>query len=183
MSLVKVSMKAGGGAKRNTSLEQGAQVFTATQKEATTTRHRHTEHWALRNSVEVLTSFYTHRGETRGEGQTAAQMHDLELKIVRAPRASTRHNYEARRKSLYRIRAHDPRTPLTSIGPISTVAKLHLATFKLIANGWARGRCLWKRVVVLSEMLASKGPRTMIDEGPAPYAKPDQAPSCSSEET
>ena len=31
-------MKAGGGAKRNASLEQGAQVSTAT-----TTRHRHTE--------------------------------------------------------------------------------------------------------------------------------------------
>ena len=145
-------------------------------------QHQAPAHWALRNSVEVLTSFYTHQGQTRGEGQTAAQMHDLELKIERAPRASTRHNYEARRKPVCRIGAHDPRTTLTSIGPISTAAKLHLATFKLIANRWARGKCLWKRVVVLSEMRASKGPRTVGDEGPAPCAKPDQAPS-SSEET
>ena len=36
-------MKAGGGAKRNASLKQGAQVSTATQRAATTTRHRHTE--------------------------------------------------------------------------------------------------------------------------------------------
>ena len=36
-------MKAGGGAKRNASLEQGAQVSTATQRVATTARHRHTE--------------------------------------------------------------------------------------------------------------------------------------------
>ena len=36
-------MKAGGGAKQNASLKQGAQVFTATQRVATTTRHRHTE--------------------------------------------------------------------------------------------------------------------------------------------
>ena len=37
-------MKCGGGAiKRNTSIEQGMQVSTATQRVATTTRHRHTE--------------------------------------------------------------------------------------------------------------------------------------------
>ena len=36
-------MKAGGGAKQNASLKQGAQVSTATQRAATTTRHRHTE--------------------------------------------------------------------------------------------------------------------------------------------
>ena len=43
MSLEEVPMKAGGGAKRNASLEQGVQVSTATQRAATTTRHRHTE--------------------------------------------------------------------------------------------------------------------------------------------
>ena len=43
MSLEEVPMKAGGGAKRNASLEQGAQVSTATQRAATTTWHRHTE--------------------------------------------------------------------------------------------------------------------------------------------
>ena len=36
-------MKAGGGARRNASVEQGTQVSTATQRAATTTRHRHTE--------------------------------------------------------------------------------------------------------------------------------------------
>ena len=36
-------MKAGGGAERNASLKQGAQVSTGTQRVATTTRHRHTE--------------------------------------------------------------------------------------------------------------------------------------------
>ena len=36
-------MKAGGGAKQNASLEQGAQVSTATLRAATTTRHHHTE--------------------------------------------------------------------------------------------------------------------------------------------
>ena len=43
MSLGKVPMKAGGGAKRNASMEQGTQVSTATQRAATTTRHRHTD--------------------------------------------------------------------------------------------------------------------------------------------
>ena len=43
MSLEEVPMKVGGGAKRNASLEQGAQVSTATQRAATTTRHHHTE--------------------------------------------------------------------------------------------------------------------------------------------
>ena len=43
MSLGKVPMKAGGGAKQNASIKQGTQVSTATQRAATTTRHRHTE--------------------------------------------------------------------------------------------------------------------------------------------
>ena len=43
MSLGKVPMKAGGGAKRNASIEQDTQVSTTTQRAATTTRHRHTE--------------------------------------------------------------------------------------------------------------------------------------------
>ena len=36
-------VKAGGGAKRNASIEQGTQVSTETQRAATTTRHRHTD--------------------------------------------------------------------------------------------------------------------------------------------
>ena len=43
MSLGKVPMKAGGGAKQNATIELGMQVSTATQRAATTTRHRHTE--------------------------------------------------------------------------------------------------------------------------------------------
>ena len=43
MSLGKVPMKAGGGAKRNVSIEQSTQVSMATQRAATTTRHCHTE--------------------------------------------------------------------------------------------------------------------------------------------
>ena len=48
----------------------------------------------LRNSVEVLTNLYTYHGQPRGrerEGQSAAQMHNLELEIARLPRASVRH--------------------------------------------------------------------------------------------
>ena len=36
-------MKVGGSVKQNASLEQGAQVSTATQRAETTTRHHHTE--------------------------------------------------------------------------------------------------------------------------------------------
>ena len=43
MSLGKVPMKAGGGAKWNASVKQGMQVSTAIQRAVTTTRHRHTE--------------------------------------------------------------------------------------------------------------------------------------------
>ena len=43
MSLEKVSMKVGGGAKWNASIEQGMQVSTETQRAATTTRHRRTD--------------------------------------------------------------------------------------------------------------------------------------------
>ena len=39
----KVPMKARGVAKRNVSLEQDMQISTATQRAATTTRHRHTK--------------------------------------------------------------------------------------------------------------------------------------------
>ena len=60
-------MKAGGGAKRNASLEQGAQVSTAT-----TTRHRHTE----KLSGDTYQPPYSPRPVKR-EGQTAAQRHDL----------------------------------------------------------------------------------------------------------
>ena len=57
-------MRAGGGAKRNVSLEQGAQVSTATQRAATTTRHSHTE--KLSGSVEILTNLYAYLDQQRG---------------------------------------------------------------------------------------------------------------------
>ena len=71
-------MKAGGGAKRNASIEQGTQVSTAAQRAVTTTRHRHTD----------KLSGDTYHGQPRGrigEGQTAAQMHKYELEIARPP--------------------------------------------------------------------------------------------------
>ena len=69
-------MKAGGGAKRNASLEQGAQVSTATQRAATTTRHCHTEKF----SGDTYQPLYSPRPAKKGgkrKGQTAAQRHDL----------------------------------------------------------------------------------------------------------
>ena len=53
MRLGKVPMKAEGGAQRNASLKQGAQVSTATKRGATTTRHV-----IQRNAVEILTDLY-----------------------------------------------------------------------------------------------------------------------------
>ena len=62
------------------SLDQGVLVSTATLrvKPATCTV-------TLRNSVEILTNLYTHQGQPRGrkgERQTAAQMHDLEQRVI-----------------------------------------------------------------------------------------------------
>ena len=63
-------MKAGGGAKQNVGLEQGVLVSTATQRAATTTRHRHTE--KLSGSVEILTNFHTHLHQQRGREEGGA---------------------------------------------------------------------------------------------------------------
>ena len=72
MSLEEVPMKAGGGAKWNASLEQGAQESTATQRVATTTRHCYTE----KLSGDTYQPLYSPRPAKR-EGQTTAQRHDL----------------------------------------------------------------------------------------------------------
>ena len=72
MSLEEVPVKAGGGAKWNASLEQGAQVSMATQRAASTTRHHHTE----KLSGDTYQPLYSPRPVKR-EGQTAAQRHDL----------------------------------------------------------------------------------------------------------
>ena len=75
-------MKAGGGAKRNASIEQGMHRYPGQARElqpgAVT----------LRNSVEILTNLYTYHGQPRareGERQTAAQMHNYELENARPP--------------------------------------------------------------------------------------------------
>ena len=65
-------MKAGGGAKRNVSVEQGTQVSTATQRAATTTRHRHTE----KLSGDTYQPVYLPQPAKR-EGHTATQMHNF----------------------------------------------------------------------------------------------------------
>ena len=61
-------MKAGGGPKRNASLEQGAQVSTATQRAATTTRHRHTEKLSG-DTYQPLYSPTPAKREGRGRGK------------------------------------------------------------------------------------------------------------------
>ena len=75
----------------------------------------------LRNSVEILTSLYTYHDQPRGresKGQTAAIMHKYELKIAQPQSEYTSSN--AKRRPVCWIGAHDPWTPLTSIGSILT---------------------------------------------------------------
>ena len=107
-------MKAGGGAKRNASIEQGTQVSTATQRVATTTRHRHTDKLSGDTYQPVYLPWPAKREGRGGEGQTAAQMHKL-------------HNFQseyascnAKRRPVCWIGLHAPRTLLTSIGSILT---------------------------------------------------------------
>ena len=61
-------MKAGGGAKQNASLKQGAQVSTATQRVATTSRHRHTEKLSG-DTYQPLYSPRPAKREGRGRGK------------------------------------------------------------------------------------------------------------------
>ena len=77
-------MKAGGGAKRNASLEQGVQVSMATQRAATTTRHRHTEKLSG-DTYQPLYSARPAKREGRGRGKlphkgticSSKELHDL----------------------------------------------------------------------------------------------------------
>ena len=78
-------MKAGGGAKRNASIEQGMQVSTATQRAATTTRHHHTDKLSGDTYQPVYLPWPAKREGRGAEGQTAAQMHKYELEIARLP--------------------------------------------------------------------------------------------------
>ena len=78
-------MKAGGGAKRNASIEQGTQVSTATQRAAPTTRHCHTDKFSGDTYQPVNLPWPAKREGRGGEGQTAAQMHKYELEIAQLP--------------------------------------------------------------------------------------------------
>ena len=80
-------MKAGGGAKRNANLEQGAQVSTATQRPATTTRHRHTEKLSG-DTYQPLYSPRPAKREGRGRGKLShkctiwsSKLHDLPERV------------------------------------------------------------------------------------------------------
>ena len=120
MSLGKVPMKAGGGAKRNASVEQGTQISTATQRAATTTRHRHTEKLSGGTLPTCILTMASHeRGKGRGKlphkctkFNMSSKLHDL--------RASTCHLTLSKDLYVGYIGAHDLRTPLTSIGSILT---------------------------------------------------------------
>ena len=78
MSMGKVPMKAGGSAKQDASVKQGMQVSTATQRAATTTRHRHTE--KLSGDTNLYPCHAQPKG-IEGEGQIAMQMYNLVLEI------------------------------------------------------------------------------------------------------
>ena len=78
-------MKADGGAKRNSSHISRARRYPRQPRD----RQPPPGTVTLRNAVEILTNLYTYYGHPRGregEGQTAAQMHNLEVKIARPPR-------------------------------------------------------------------------------------------------
>ena len=77
-------MKVGGGAKQNAGLEQGVQVSMATQRAATTTRHRHTEKLSG-DTYQPLYSPRPAKREGRGRGKlphkgkicSSKELHDL----------------------------------------------------------------------------------------------------------
>ena len=80
-------IKAGGGAKRNASIEQGTQVSKATQRAATTTRDRHTEKLSGDTYQPVYLPWPAERegrGGGKGRGKlphkctnTSSKLHDL----------------------------------------------------------------------------------------------------------
>ena len=82
MSLGKVPMKAGGGAKRNASMKQGTQVSMVTQRAATTTRHHHTDKLSGDTYQPVYLPWPAKR-EGRGKmshkyTNTSSKLHDLQ---------------------------------------------------------------------------------------------------------
>ena len=99
-------MKAGGGAKRNASIEQGMQVSTAT-----TTRHRHTDKLSgvtYQRATCILTMASQERGKGRGKlphkcTNTSSKLHDFESEYASS---------NAKQRPVCWIGPHDPRTPL-----------------------------------------------------------------------
>ena len=82
-------MKAGGGAKRNASMEQGMQVSTATQRAATTTRHLHTDKLSGDTYQPVYLPWPAKR-EVRG-GANCHTNAQIQARNCTTSRASTRH--------------------------------------------------------------------------------------------
>ena len=114
-------IKAGGGVKRNASVKQGMQVSMATQRAATTTRHRRTDKLSGDTYQPVYLPWPVKREGRGGEGQTAAQMHKYtntssKLHDLQSEYASS----NAKQRPVCWIGAHDLQTPLTSIGSILT---------------------------------------------------------------
>ena len=116
MSLGKVPMKAGGGAKRNASIEQGTQVSTATERAATTIRHRHTEKLISGDTYQPVYLPWPAKREGRGGANchtnTSSKLHDL--------RGCEYVLSNAKQRPVCRIGTHDTQMPLTSIGSILT---------------------------------------------------------------
>ena len=87
-------MKAGGGAKRNVSIEQGTQVSKATQRAATTTRHRHTDKLSGDTYQPVyLASKEGREGANRctnAQNNTSSKLHDLQSEYM-SSNAKQRH--------------------------------------------------------------------------------------------
>jgi len=69
MSLGKVPMKVGGGAKQNVSLKQDVQISSATQREATTIMHCHTK------KLNGDTFLHLHHDQKRGKKVGWANYH------------------------------------------------------------------------------------------------------------
>ena len=89
MRLGKVPMKAGGDAKQNASIKQGMQVSTATQRAATTIKHRHTDKLSGDTYQPVYLPWPAKRGG-RG-GANCCTNAQKRAQNCTAFRASTRH--------------------------------------------------------------------------------------------
>ena len=111
-------MKTGGGAKRNASIEQGTQLSTATQRAATTTKHRHSDKLGGDTYLPIciLTMASQEGGKGRGKlphkcTNTSSKLHDFQSEYASSI---------TKRRPACWIGPHDPRMPLTSIGLILT---------------------------------------------------------------